>query len=62
MTGGTVSGNTATESAGGVVVYEGATFNQLGGTIDGNEAPSYTPSDILWMPGSFGTSSGSSNR
>jgi hypothetical protein len=61
MTGGTVSGNTATEGGGGVAVYKGATFNQRGGTISGNKAPSSTRSDthnIYRMSGSFGTSTG----
>jgi hypothetical protein len=63
MTGGTVSDNTATKGVGGVVVSEGATFNQRGGTISGNKAPSSTPFEtynILRMRGSFGTSTGSS--
>jgi hypothetical protein len=58
MTGGTVSGNTATGSCGGVAVLEGAAFNQRGGTISGNRAPSSTRADthnLFRMSGSFGT-------
>jgi hypothetical protein len=43
MTGGTVSGNTATRSVGGVGVFRSAAFTQRGGTISGNRAPSSTP-------------------
>jgi hypothetical protein len=40
MSGGSISNNTATRHVGGVVVGEGATFNQRGGTISGNKASS----------------------
>ena len=46
MSGGTISGNTADLTDGGVGVYNNATFNMSGGTISGNKAtnnkPSYT--------------------
>ncbi len=46
MSGGTISGNTADLTDGGVGVYNKATFNMSGGTISGNKAtnnkPSYT--------------------
>jgi hypothetical protein len=45
MSGGSISNNTATRGVGGVIVYKGATFNQQGGEISGNTAPSDTRAD-----------------
>jgi hypothetical protein len=64
MSGGSITGNTATRGVGGVLAAKGAVFTWQGGTISGNKAPATTRVDtwnILRMDGTSSSSSGSSS-
>jgi hypothetical protein len=60
MSGGSVSGNTATGVVGGVAALRGGVFTQRGGTVSGNRAPANTRADshnVFRMDGSSSVSS-----